>query len=250
MRWMAVVLAVSLAGAGLSGCASDSGMKDPRGAAKAHTELAADYYARAQYRVALEELAKATRADPDYAPTYNVRALVNMALQDDAEAESDFKRSLRLDPSDSDARNNYGWFLCQRGHENDAVKYFLTAAKDPLYTTPHLAYLNAGLCSKKAGRVQDAMTYLQRALALQPEMPGALIGMADVEFVNGDYAGAKSFFRRYEKAAAAPLTAENLLLAVRIEHKLGNRSGEQDYANRLRKNFPDARETFMLGQIR
>lgn len=253
MRWFALFLAAW----GLAGCVSDPGerqLQDPsraRNVAKARTELAAEYYERAQYSVALEELAKAVRADSSYAPAFNVRGLVNMALRDDAEAELDFKRSLSLDSESSDAHNNYGWFLCQRGREGDAVKHFLIAAKDPLYTTPEKAYLNAGVCSRKAGQTQEAMIYLQRALILQPGMPDALAEMAAVSFVTGDYPNAKTYFRRFEKASAAvPINAENLLLAVRIEHKLGNRSDEAAYATRLRKNFPDSREANMLRQIR
>jgi len=249
MKWLALIL-VAL---GLAGCASDPGAPDDparaQNIAKARTELAASYFERAQYGVALEEVAKAIRADSGYAPAYNVRGLVNMALQDDEEAESDFKRSLRLDSGYSDARNNYGWFLCQRGREGEAVKQFMQAAKDPLYTTPEKAYLNAGLCSRKAGRLQDATMYLQRALTLQPEMPEALIGMANVAFVSGDYPSAKSYFKRYEKTAI-PLTAENLLLAVRVEYKLGNRNEGAVYAAKLRKSFPDSREAIILGQIR
>lgn len=252
MKWFAIFLAVW----GLSGCASDSGGIPPMDAtranelAKVRTELAAAYYERAQYGVALEEIAKALRANSDYAPAYNVRGLLHMALREDAEAEIDFKHSLGLDPDNSDTHNNYGWFLCQRGHEREAVKHFLIAASDPLYTTPGKAYLNAGICSKKAGETQNAEMYLQRALVLLPGAPDVLIEMAEVAFINGDYSSAKGYFGRFEHAATAPLTAANLLLAIRIEHKLGNRNVEAGYAAKLRKNFPDSRETEILGQIR
>lgn len=251
MKWFAIFLAVW----GLAGCASDGGEQkmDATRAntlAKVRTELAASYYERKQYDVAREELAKALHADSDYAPAYNMRGLLHMTLREDAEAESDFKRSLSLDSENSDAHNNYGYFLCQHGRERDAVKHFLIATQDPLYTTPGRAYLNAGVCSKKAGETQDAVTYLQRALILQPGSPDVLIELAEVAFINGDYPSAKSYFGRVEQTANVKLSAENLLLAVRIEHKLGNRNMESGYAMKLRKNFPDSRETKMLGQIR
>lgn len=247
-------LAIFLIILGLTGCASDPGRHiDPTRAeaiAKARTELAAAYYERGQYSVSLEELAKALRADSDYAPIYNVRALVHMALREDAEAEDDFKRSLGIDAANSDTHNNYGWFLCQHGREREGIKHFLIAANDPLYTTPGKAYLNAGVCSQKSGATNDAEMYLQRALILQPDQPEALAGLADVAFINGDYVSAKSYFGRFERASTTPLTAEKLLLAVRIEHKLGNRSAESGYEMRLKKSFPDSREVKLLGQIR
>lgn len=259
MRKFALLL---LAVAGLSGCASQSrnGSLDNnkqqqvatrvQAIAKVHTELAAAYYQRNQYAVALEELATALKFEPNYAPAYNVRGLVHMQLLEDKEADADFLHSLRLDGSNSETHNNYGWFLCQRGREHESVKHFMAAVKNPLYTTPERAYLNAGVCSEKAGELQDAQRYLQKALILQPNMPEALVGLADVSFAKGDYAGAKSYFIRFEKWNGSPLTAANLWLAVRIERKLGNDNAEASYALQLRKNFPDSRETQLMLQLR
>lgn len=239
---------------GLAGCATQpadsSGQQTitrTLASAKVHTELAASYYERTQLGVALEELGKALKAEPDYAPAYNVRGLVNMALHEDRQAEEDFQHSLRLDNSNSDAHNNYGWFLCQRGKERDSIKHFMAALKNPLYATPEKSYLNAGVCSKKGGNTRDAEEFLQKALRLRPNMPEALLGLADMSFANGDYAGAKSYFMRFAQASEpASLTAENLWLAVRIERRLGDKNSEESYALQLRKRFPDSRETQLM----
>lgn len=223
--------------------------------AKVHTELAAQYYERAQLGVAIEELGKALQAEPNYAPAYNVRGLINMALHEDRQAEEDFQHSLHLDSSSSETHNNYGWFLCQRGKERDSIKHFMTALKNPLYSTPEKSYLNAGVCSKKGGNAKDAEEFLQKALILRPNMPEALLGLAELSFSGGDYAGAKSHFIRFIQSgdyssqhSDSPLTAENLWLGVRIERKLGDKNAEQSYALQLRKRFPDARETQLMLQ--
>jgi type IV pilus assembly protein PilF len=240
---------------GLAGCAtepdelSDLDPQKAHASAKAHTELAAAYYERAQYKIALDELATAIRADSDYAPAYNMRGLVHMTLLENAEAEQDFRRSLEIDSANPDANINYGWFLCQRGREKDAIGHFMVAARDPLYQTPEKAYLNAGLCSKMAGHIQDAETYLQRALLMRPELPDALVQLAEVSFINGDYAGAKSYLLRFERTKT-PFTAGNLLLAVRIERGLGDRRAQAAYAAQLSKDFPDSREAQLLKQIK
>jgi type IV pilus assembly protein PilF len=216
--------------------------------AKVHTELGELYYERAQLGVALDELRKALLAEPDYAPAYSVRGLVHMALREDKEAEEDFQHSLRLDSINSEAHNNYGWFLCQRGRERESVKQFLAALKNPLYATPEKAYLNAGVCSRKAGEMKDAEEFLQKALLLQPSMPEAQLGMAELNFANGDYVAAKSNFTHFAQGATANLTAENLWLAVRIERKLGDKNAEDSYALQLRKRFPDSREAQLMLQ--
>lgn len=239
----------------LSGCASQSGGGDSDvqqndasralASAKVHTELAGMYYERAQYGVALEELAVALKKNSDYAPAYNVRGLVHMALLEDSQADTDFQRSLDLDNENSSAHNNYGWFLCQRGRERESVKHFMAAVKNPLYATPEKAFLNAGLCSKKAGMLIDAENYLKRALIMQPKMPEALLGMAELNYARADYAGAKSYFLRFSQGVPE-LSAANMLLAIRIEHKLGDRNSEASYMMQLRKRFPDSREAQLM----
>ena len=214
--------------------------------ARIHTELAAQYYDRGQLGVALEELSVALQSKPDYASAYNVRGLVHMALHEDQQADEDFQRSLRLDSTDSNAHNNYGWFLCERGKVSDSIKHFMAALKNPLYSTPGRAYLNAGLCSMKAGNAKDAEEFLQKALTAQPNMPEALLGLANLYFTKADYAGAKSYFMIFKRNNTSSLTAENLWLAVRIERKLDDRIAEDSYAMQLRTNFPDARETQLM----
>lgn len=247
--WLGIfILAMSQAGcAARGGSPSASAQPLSRGQAiaKAHTELAAQYYERAQPGVALEELDLALKADPKYAPAYNVRGLVRMALREFQQADEDFRYSLQLDPSDSDSHNNYGWFLCQHGRERESMEHFMAALKNPLYATPGKAYLNAGLCARKSGNTKDAEEFFQKALIVQPDMPEALFGLADMAFASADYAGAKSFFLRFAKMSPG-FSAENLWLAVRIERKLGDKNAESNYAMQLRKRFPEARETQLM----
>lgn len=168
-----------------------------------------------------------------------------MALQEHKEAEENFQQSLRLDKNDSEAHNNYGWFLCQRGKEKESIPHFMEALKNPLYGTPERAYLNAGLCSKKAGNRKDAEEFLQRALQVQPGLPQALLARAELRFDIGDYIAAKRYFAKFSENSDN-LTAEQLWLAVRIERKVGTRNAEASYAMQLRKRFPDAPETRLL----
>ncbi|MBI5658970.1 MAG: type IV pilus biogenesis/stability protein PilW [Nitrosomonadales bacterium] len=244
--------AVILLMLGVAGCATQptnsSGQTVAVARAKIHTELAAQYYERAQLGVAMEEIGKALQSEPDYAPAYNVRGLINMALREDRQAEEDFRRSLHLDGADSDAHNNFGWFLCQRGKVQESIKQFMTALKNPLYATPEKSYLNAGVCSGKSGNAKDAEEFLQKALILRPNMPEALLGLSELSFAGGDLAGAKSYFMRFDKNRETPLSAENLWLAVRIERKIGDRNSEESYALQLRKRFPDSRETQLMLQ--
>lgn len=248
MKFYVMALLVLLS----AGCASSGGGSnsqeppvDSQASARIHTELAAVYYGQLQYGVALDELKYALSMDSNYAPAYGVRGLVHMALFEDKKAEEDFEHSLNLDSNDSGTRNNYGWFLCQRGREKESMEQFMEAVKNPLYATPEKAYLNAGLCSKKSGKMREAESFLKKALSLQPRMTEALLGMAELSFAQADYAGAKSYFLRLSRLGA-DLSAGDLLLAARVERKLGDRNAEASYKLQLRKRFPDSRETQLM----
>lgn len=229
----------------LAGCSTPSENSQSYKSAKVHTELAGLYYQRGQYGVALDELKKALSADSDFAQAYNVRALVHMALRENKDADVDFQRSLSLDNTNSDAHNNYGWFLCQNGRSKEAIPQFMDAIKNPLYTTPGRAYLNAGLCSRKAGDNKDAEYFLQKSLLAQPQSGQTLFALADLNYANGHYFAAKKYFSDLAQKAEN-LSAEQLWLGIRINRKIGNRSAADSYATQLRNRFPDASETQML----
>lgn len=229
----------------LSGCGTTSGVDNSTASAKVHTELAALYYERAQYGIALEEAGMALDADSSYAPAYGVRGLINMALRDDKLAEDDFRKGLRLDDLNANLHNNYGWFLCSRGREKESIPHFMAALKDPLYQTPALAYLNAGVCSRKAGNIQDAEEFLLKSLQRQADMAPALVALAELNYDKGDFAAAKKYFARFAERNPR-MAAEQLWLGVRIYRKLRDRNAEASYGIQLRKRYPDSKETQML----
>jgi type IV pilus assembly protein PilF len=212
--------------------------------ARIHTELASGYFEVGNYGVALQEANEALKSDSSYAPAYNVLALVYMELRDDAAAEQNFQRALRLVPQDSDTNNNYGWFLCRRQREKESLKYFLTALRNPLYKTPEKAWVNAGVCSRQAGDVAAAEDYFQRAVKMKPNQPQALFNLADLSYRDGRFGQAKTYLGQLQREVAP--NAEVLWLALRIERQLGNRNAEASYGFQLRKNFPDSRETRAL----
>jgi type IV pilus assembly protein PilF len=229
----------------VAGCSTTSENSKDYKSAKVHTELASLYYQRAQMGVALEELKQALNADSEYAPAYGVRGLVNMALREDKDAEADFRKSLSLDDTDSDTHNNYGWFLCQRGREKEAIPQFMAALKNPLYTTPGRAYLNAGLCSQKAGNNKDAEDFLKRALDVDPGLTQAMYALAGLSFAEGDYYAARQYFIGFAQSANN-LTADQLWLGVRISRQTGDRAAEAKYSMQLRNLYPGSQETRML----
>jgi type IV pilus assembly protein PilF len=213
---------------------------DPRNRARVHTELGSAYYERGNMGVALEELRIALTADPNYAPAYNVLGLVHMDLRENTVAQQQFERGLRIAPNDPDLNNNYGWFLCQTGHESQSITYFLAALKNPLYNTPARSYVNAGLCSMKANNDRDAAEYFERALRSSPDNSQALLNLALIQYKRGQIEAAHTLIGRFNKLVEP--TAESLWLALRIERKLGDKTAENATAVQLRRRFPGSPE--------
>jgi type IV pilus assembly protein PilF len=229
----------------VSACSTAYNSQQALKSAKVHTELAGLYYQRGQMDITLQEVSKALSADPNYAPAYSVRGLAHMALHEDKEAEADFKRSLSLDSSDSDTHNNYGWFLCQRERASESIPQFMEAVKNPLYPTPGIAYLNAGICSKKMSKSRDAEDFFKKALSSQPDLTKAMYALAELKFADGSYIAAKKYFEDFAQRTE-DLTSEQLWLGVRISRKAGDGDSEASYSAQLRNRFPDAPETGLL----
>lgn len=217
---------------------------DEQARARIHTELAAGYLELGNYGVALQEAAEALKADPNYVPAFSVLGLVYMELRDDKAAEANFQRALRISPYDSDVNNNFGWFLCQRKREQESIKYFLAALRNPLYTTPDKSWVNAGICARQAGDLAAADEYFTKALKVRPTQPQALLQLADMAYKRKSFVEAKSYLARLQRDVEP--TAELLWLALRVERGLGDRNAEASLGFQLRKNFPESREARAL----
>jgi type IV pilus assembly protein PilF len=221
-----------------SGIAGDVG--DPRNRAKVHTELAALYYGRGNMAVAREELRIAAAADPNYSLTYSIFGLVYMELREHKLAQENFERGLRLSPTDPDINHNYGWFLCQTGREAESIKYFMQAVRNPLYPAPWRSYSAAGICTMRKNNLKEAEGFFLLALKQEPDDPPSLLQLGQIRYRQGGLEEARRLVARYNRVVEP--TAESLWLALRVEHKLGERVAEVNLANQLRRRFADSRE--------
>jgi len=249
-KWIGILAAALLAGCavqptdGGSGVANTQVDNESRQRARAFTDLAGAYFARAQYKVALDELRKAIIADNRFGPAYNVYGLIYMELAEDKLAEENFRRAIELDRSDSEARTNFGWFLCTVGRYDEGLEQFSTALRNPLYAHPEQAMANAGLCAEKKGDLALAEANLLKSLKLQPDNPNTVLKLAGLHFRQDRLMESQRLLGRH--AELAPPTAESLWLGLRLERKLGDRAQEAAYGLQLRKRFPDSNEARLL----
>lgn len=203
--------------------------------AKTHAELGALYLQSGNLAIALEEARIAAATDPSYAPAYNLMGLVHLLLKETPQARAAFERAVQLAPGDPQIANDYGWFLCQSGREQEAFRYFEAAARNPLYRTPTRPYTNAGLCYLRINDDKAAEANFQRAAIVDGSNARAIYHLSSLSFKRGDYSGAKKFLGDLHRNIEP--NAESLWLGIRIERKIGDRQAEANYASQLRRRF-------------
>jgi type IV pilus assembly protein PilF len=213
----------------------------PAERARAHTDLGVSYLEVGRFAVALQELNEALIADPNFVPAHNGLGLLHMELREDDKAKASFEKALRIDPNDSETNNNYGLFICDRGKPKESIRYFLAALKNPLYATPEDSFVNAGICSRRAGDIGTAQLYFERALANQPNDRRALVNLAQMHLEQKQFNLARSYLNRHMQSIKSP-EAGTLMLGVRIEQALGDRAAVMSYGAQLRERFPDSPE--------
>lgn len=219
---------------------TSSDQTDSQRRARIRLQLAVGYYEQRQLNVALDELKQALLADPNLAEAYSMRALVYMDMGENRLAEENFLQAIRLAPNTPDFNNNYGWFLCQNGREQQSISYFETALKNRNYQSPAKALNNAGICSLKLKDKIAAERYFSQAFQYEPGNPSTNANLGRLYYDKGDYERARFYVGRVMKADV--MTAEVLWLAIKIERKLGDRSAESSLATQLRRRHGGSAE--------
>lgn len=234
----------------VGGCASSAERQDARERrerlASTHTQLGVSYLQRGQLEAAKENLEKALELEPDDIHANSMMALLQWRLKNHIQAEKHFRKSLleRDAKGNSEAWNNFGVFLCERGQFDAAEQAFQRALADPLYQTPAEANVNAGMCQMRKPSPALAEKYFRVALEINPRQPRALLEMARISYNMGRTLSARAFMQRY--FATTEDTPEALFLATKIEGALGNRNAEASYGMRLRGKFPESHEASQL----
>jgi type IV pilus assembly protein PilF len=226
-----------------SACVSDQGRPEMQlgRASEINTTMAIDYLVKGNLEAAKEKIDRALEQNPRNANAHAIAGLLYDRLRDFGKADNYFQRALSLDGKNPEIMNNYAAFLCNSGRYDKGEKYALQAAGNPLYKTPARAYMNAGICQRQAGNLSRAEGHYRRALGISPAFAGALFEMAELELQQANYLPARAFLERYlEVSKTSPAT---LWLGVRIERGLGNTTGANNYAARLKNEHPTALET-------
>jgi type IV pilus assembly protein PilF len=213
---------------------------DDQDASTFNAKLGAQYLQRGNLELANEKLLKALEQDANNPLAHITMARLQFSIDKNEVARKHYKRAVALEPDNADNRNAYGIFLCSTGDVAGAELEFKQAAENPFYGTPEFALDNAGVCMLEVGRLEDAETYLIKALQRNPQFGNAYLHLAELRFRERRLTIAESYLSRHHDTS--PISSASLWLGVQIHRDRGNRSTADSFAKRLLNEFPNSQE--------
>lgn len=192
-----------------------------------------------------QEARKALKLDAKSFDAHTLLAVIEGRRGNTAKAGDHYQRAAGFAPANGVALNNYGAWLCSGGRAAESLGWFDRALQDPAYASPASALANAGSCALKSGQGVRAERDARSALQLDPQNAVALETLAESAHRAGRYFEARAFSER--RLGAAPADAAALQLASQIEWKLGDAAAADRYVRKLRAEFPDASAAYPPG---
>ncbi|OJY67351.1 MAG: hypothetical protein BGP12_14550 [Rhodospirillales bacterium 70-18] len=174
--------------------------RDP-GLAEAHNNLG-NLLGSGEAALAAYDAALAAR--PDYAEAWANRGIALKAMDRLESAEAALRRAVALRPGLAAAHNALGTTLTARGRLEAALDSLAIAARlDP--ADPFVA-VNQGLVLARLHRAREAIACQRRAVALNPALADAHLGLAETLLLDGQYReGWREYEWRWRTAAGARL---------------------------------------------
>jgi type IV pilus assembly protein PilF len=232
----------------LAGCSQvvveDGGRKpDPKSAARDRVALAAEYIRKDQDDEALRYLKLALKSDPDSPEAHNLMGVVMERDRNFKAADREFRKALKLRDNYSQAHNNYGSFLYRQGRYKAALRQYQAAADDITYAYRAQAFEGVARSAWMLGQKDVAEDALLRGLKLDPNMPGATLLGAELNFEKQDFDVARNLYKRYlQLTPNVPQSAQSLWLGIRLERRFGDRNALASYELALKRLYPDSPE--------
>lgn len=215
---------------------------DKEKALEAHITLGMTYLQKNNRDGALSAFSRANKLDSRSAEAYQGLALVHQLNGERQLAEDNFKKALRgrADFSMSGVRVSYGKFLLEDGRYDEALPFFQKASEDITFPSRPNALYFIGMSALKTGDKVRAAGAFEHALNLNDRLAAASIELAEMRFVEGDYASSKKYLDQFTSNAKP--TARSLLLGVKIERVFGNKDNEASNALALKNMYPYSKE--------
>ena len=142
---------------------------------------------------------------------------------------------MALDPQNIPAVSDYAVMLCEKGASEQGVALLEKNVRHPeLMSLP--TKLAFGRCYQANDQTSKAVVAYKEVLAQAPELPQALLSMAQLNFDQQNYLSASAFIQRYFYTNT--VSSDALLLAARVEDILDNPEERDYYTKQLWSRYP------------
>lgn len=151
--------------------------------AQVRTALAAQYIGERKLDDAQRQLEIALKADPRYAPAYDMMGNLLSAEGSPInlkKADEYFRKAISIDPNFVQARNNYGVYLSTTNRHQEAIEQFNIASSTLGYEGRVSALENLGRTYLKIGNEKAAEEAFNRALDADPATVIARLELIDI----------------------------------------------------------------------
>jgi type IV pilus assembly protein PilF len=241
MKFLIAMLALGLSACVPSHLAPGRTASD---AAMVNAQLAIEYMKLDKLAASREFIDRAVDQDPKSPTVQSTAGMIYERLGDNVKAEHAYAAAARLGKNDPNIENNYAGFLCRTGKAAEGERLFIKVVHDPVYQTPEVALVNAGVCVHGAGDDVDAERYFRQALTIRPNMAEALLQLGTLSLERGDAHQTMEFVQRY--LGVNPPSPEILWLALRAERKLGDDTAAAGYGRQIETQFPNSDQARMM----
>jgi type IV pilus assembly protein PilF len=251
---MALLLAWTLM---LAGCVTETsgGFNVSRSDTEAlqnYIQLAVGYLEQNDLPNAKRHLDNAAAIDANNSEVFAIWGLVYSREGEPDLADANFRRSLRINARNSQARNNYAAFLFANNRFEEAYTQLQQVVDDTSYSGRAQAFENLGLAALRLNRLEDAEYGFSRALQLNANQLRSSLELASLNLQKQDVLQARAYYRNYLTLIQFYNIAHNarsLWVGIQLENALGNDANVREYGGLLETGFSASAEYQLYRQL-
>jgi type IV pilus assembly protein PilF len=242
----------------LTGCVTETtnapfgGSKSDEQALRDYIQLATGYIEQGDMPNARRHLNNAATLDSNNSEVFALWGLVYSREGEPGLADESFRRALRVNARNSQARNNYAAFLYAQERYEDAYRELQEVVEDTTYANRAQAFENLGLAALRLERIDDAEYAFGRAMQLNDRQLRSSLELANISIVKQNVPQAQAYYRNYLTLLQLyniTQSARGLWVGIQLENALGNDANVRQYGAQLETNFSGSPEYQLYRQL-
>lgn len=229
----------------LSGCVTEQkrSLANDEKALQYTTQLARNYVRDGQWEAAQRNLKIAQDIDPNNSEVNELFAMVYANTGEMELANRYYVKAVAAGKANekSRIRNNYAAFLYGQKEFKRAAAELEDVVADVTYSNRALAFLNLGRCYLQLKEIAKAKSAFDRAYQFNQTDPVLLLELADVNYLQNQFAKAQEFYDQFRKMVKTQ-SPRSLWLGIQLADQFGDSNAIASYGLVLKNLYPKSQE--------